>query len=656
MNTETNKEETSSESRDQASSGQHVFQADVARLLHLMVHSVYSDKDIFLRELISNAADACEKLRFEILSRTELSEAATDPLITVTLDPQARTIAIIDNGIGMDRGDLVDALGTIASSGTRAFIDRLSVSASGSSEMEEQELEGGRETDDRFIGQFGIGFYSAFMVADRVDVITRKAGTNEAWLWSSDGAGTYTIAPLPEAEAPSTGTRVVLHLKDTASTYCDRWTLERLVREHSGALSVPVELRSNPSDEPERIVDGTALWTRPRNAITPEEYADFYRSLSHQFDEPALTAHWRAEGRIEYTALAFVPGSRPLDLFDPSRKGKARLYVRRVLISDECDLLPGWLRFARVLVDSSDLPLNVSREMIQQTPAFTAIKKAVTNRIMQELTTAAEKTPDTFAEIWENFGAVIKEGLYEDPERRDSLFNIARFASSAGKGQRTLRDYVQDLKPNQTAIYYLVGEDAKRIAVSPQLEGFRARGVEVLLLSDPVDAFWVETAVGYDGKPFKSATRRDLDISLIPQLAEGASVSDPAPTAEVAALIAVMKDIIGAELADVRPSSRLSESPACLVAPESGPDLRLRRLLAEHGKLDETARHILEINPSHPLVVALAGRLGDAESRAFIEDAIWLILDEARMMDGEKPTDVGAFASRLFRVLQKAAS
>ncbi|MDB5570798.1 MAG: molecular chaperone HtpG [Hyphomicrobiales bacterium] len=646
-----------SETEDPAQApGQHAFKADVARLLHLMVHSVYSDKDIFLRELISNAADACEKLRFEAIANPDLAGADSEPLITIDLDADAKTIAVSDNGIGMDRDDLVGALGTIASSGTRAFLDRLAGQKSDEAEKEDREVEGGGDSDARLIGQFGIGFYSAFMVADRVDVTTRKAGSAEAWLWSSDGGGAYTIAPAPEANAPARGTRVVLHLKDSASSYCDKWTIERLVREHSGAISVPVELRAGSSDQSERLVDGSALWTKPKSEITSEDYTEFYRSFAHQFDEPALTAHWRAEGRIEYTALAFIPGSRPLDLFDPARKGKAKLYVRRVLISDDCDLLPGWLRFARVLVDTADLPLNVSREMIQQTPAFTAIKRAVTNRLVQELTKAAEKTPDVFAKIWENFGAVLKEGLYEDAERRDSLFKMARFATSAAKGLRTLSDYMADIRPNQTAIYYLVGEDAKRIAVSPQLEGFRARGIEVLLLSDPVDAFWVETAVGYDGKPFKSATRSDLDLSLIPLLDEAGSNADGQSSAEVAALIQRMKETIGADLADVRASSRLSESPACLVAPESGPDLRLRRLLAEHGKLDSESRRIMEVNPSHPLVVALSHRLGDPGSTEFVEDAIWLLYDEARMMDGENPADAGAFARRMFRVLQKAAS
>ncbi len=648
MTTETSKQDTTS--------GRHAFQADVARLLRLMVHSIYSDKDIFLRELISNAADACEKLRFEAIAHPELAGANQDPVITVTLNAEAKTIAVSDNGIGMDRDDLVEALGTIASSGTRAFIDRLSAQKDGGAVQEERELEGGGKSEGRLIGQFGIGFYSAFMVADRVDVTTRKAGSTEAWLWSSDGSGSYTIAPAQEDEAPSSGTRVVVHLKDSASNYSDRWTLERLIREHSGAISVPVDLRASPSDEPERIGDGNALWTRPKSAITAEEYTEFYRSFTHQFDEPALTAHWHAEGRIEYTAIAFIPGSRPLDLFDPARKGKAKLYVRRVLISDECDLLPGWLRFARVLVDSSDLPLNVSREMIQQTPAYAAIKRAVTNRLVQELTRVADHAPDVFAKVWENFGAVIKEGLYEDSERRDSLFKIARFASSAGKGLRSLNDYMLDLRPNQTAIYYLVGEDAKRISISPQLEGFRARGVEVLLLSDPVDAFWVETTVGYDGKPFKSATRSDVDLSLIPLLKESSTDSTAAPSAEVIALMARMKETIGAEIANVRPSNRLSESPACLVASEHGPDLRLRRLLAEHGKLDNAPTRILEINPSHQLITALSVRLGDDLSREFVEDAIWLIYDEARMMDGEQPSDAGAFASRMFRVLQKAAS
>lgn len=636
-----------------ANAGSHAFQADVARLLHMMVHSVYSERDIFLRELISNGADACEKLRYEAIARPELTVGDPSFVISVTLDPAGDTITVADNGVGMNRDDLVNALGTIASSGTRAFLNQ--TASQKADALEERESEGGAESEARLIGQFGIGFYSAFMVADRVDVLTRKAGEDQAWRWSSDGQSAYSLEPIAADQAPPRGTRVVLRLKESAADFKEPWRLEKIIREHSGAIGVPVDFREEPNSEAKRIADGTALWTKPKSAISEDDYQEFYRSISHQFDAPALTAHWRAEGRFEYTALAFVPGARPFDLFDPGRAGKARLYVRRVLISEDAELLPNWLRFVRLVVDSADLPLNVSREMIQHTPMFAAIKKAVTNRILQELVKLSDSDAERFAGVWENFGQVLKEGLYEDAERRDQLFKIARFTTTAGSSRR-LADYVSSLRPNQTSIFYLTGDDAARIAASPQLEGFRARGIEVLLLSDPVDAFWVETAVGYDGKPFRSVTQGDAAIESVP-LAEGeAATSNAETTPEVAALMAFMKQTLGDAVADVKASSRLSESPACLVAPAQGPDLRLRKILAQHGQAIDAPKPVLEINTSHPLLLALAGRLETDGERGFVEDASWLIHDEARLMDGEAPADAKSFAQRMFRVLQRAAT
>ncbi len=615
------------------------FEADVSRLLHLMVHSVYSDRDIFIRELVSNAADACEKLRYEALAKPELIESGPFA-ITVALDPEAKTLTVSDNGVGMTRADLTDALGTIARSGTKAFLDKLAA-------------EEANKEATALIGQFGIGFYSSFMVADEVVVETRRAGGDEAWRWSSDGKGAFTIAPLALDAAPERGTRVILHLNDASHEFSEAHRVERIVREHSGAVPVPIDLIEKPGAEPRRIADGAAIWAKPKSDVKPEEYAEFYRGLSGQFDEPALTMHWRAEGRHEYTVLAFIPGSRPFDLFDPARKGRNKLYVRRVLITEDADILPGWLRFMRLVVDSADLPLNVSREMIQESAVFTAIRKGVTNRIVQELGKLAESEPEKFAKAWENFGAVIKEGLYEDPERRDGLFKIARFSSTTHPdGGRTLVDYVAALRENQTAIYYLTGDDLKRLAASPQLEGFRARGVEVLLLSDPVDSFWVATSAGFDGKPFKSVSQGAADIKSI-ALIEGAKAPAEA-TGEVATLFAFVKQTLDKEVADVRASDRLTDSVACLIAPEFGPDRQLEKILASHGRLTERAKPILEINPTHPLTVSLARRFGDGKDKPLIEDAAWLILDEARLLEGATVEDPPAFAARMRRVLEKA--
>jgi molecular chaperone HtpG len=632
------------------------FQADVAKLLHLMVHSVYSDRDIFLRELLSNAADACEKLRYEALADPAL--AAAPFVITIAIDKAAGTLSIEDNGIGMSADDLAAHLGTIASSGTRAFLEK--TGALNPTPTDAEVVEDGPASEPRnldLIGQFGIGFYSAFMVADHVDVVTRRAGAEEAFVWRSDGKGTFSIESLSPAEAPSQGTRVILHLSSAAKDYLEPPRIEQIVREHSSALTVPIDLvESGGSVEPRRLTDGSALWTKPKASVSPEDYTEFYRSLAGAFDEPALTLHWRAEGRQEYTVLAFVPGSRPFDLFDPTRQGRGKLYVRRVLITDDAELLPRWLRFVRLVVDSADLPLNVSREMIQDSPLLGAIKKGVANRILQDLGKLAETEPDKLASIWDNFGVVLKEGLYEEPERRDALFKLARFATSSHPaGGRTLSDYVAGLKANQTAIYYLLGEDAKRLESSPQLEGFRARGIEVLLLPDPVDAFWVATAVGFDGKPFKSVTQGAADIKSVPLENESIETTNEVPAAGLASLYVLMKQVLGDEVADVRASDRLSESPACLVAADHGPDRRLERMLAGHGRLGETSKPVLEINPGHALIKALVAMIA-APDKSKLEDVIWLIFDEARLMEGETPQSPGEFAGRLTRILLRACA
>ncbi|MDB5597715.1 MAG: molecular chaperone HtpG [Hyphomicrobiales bacterium] len=631
----------------------HAFQADVSRLLHLMVHSIYSDRDIFVRELISNAADACEKLRYEALSESGLIKDDEGFSIRLTVDAEAGTITFADNGIGMSHDELIGALGTIASSGTRAFLEKLNGKGGA--------VEPDGETDQPvqgadLIGQFGIGFYSAFMVADHVEVQTHKAGTQEGWSWVSDGKGTFTVTPLPLESAPTHGTRVILHLSTNGKAYAEPGRLERIVREHSGAVAVPIDLLDKPDAEARRISEGMALWARPKSEITPDLYAEFYRGLAGQFDSPALTVHWRAEGRHEYTVLAFVPGSRPLDLFEPARKSRGKLYVRRVLITQDADLLPGWLRFVRIVVDSSDLPLNVSREMIQDSPIFAAIRKGIVNRLLQELTKLAENDADAYAKIWRDFGAVLKEGLYEDPERRDQLFKLARFATSTqAEPTRTLADYVGSLRENQTAIWYITGDDQKRLATSPQLEGFRARGIEVLLLSDPVDAFWVETALGYEGKPFKSVTHGMADIKSVPVLEGETAASDVPPAPDVARLLAFMKETLAGCVEDVRASDRLAASAACLVAPEHGRDRRLERLLAETGNLGMLSKPVLEVNPTHPLVTALASRFAAGGDGSLVEDAAWLIHDEARVADGDAPTDASAFTARLTRVLTRAA-
>ena len=613
------------------------FQADVAKLLHLMVHSVYSDKSVFLRELIANAADACERLRYEAIAAPALLGDDTKPRVTVALDP--RQLAVEDNGIGMNRDELIDALGTIARSGTKAFLERIEAGQSGEG-AEGQAL----------IGRFGVGFYSAFMVADRVEVISRRAGAEEAWLWSSDGKGDFSVTSAAGVTAPRRGTRVVLHLSDEAKSYTERATIEHLIKEQSGHVPVPIAIVEKAGTAPVEITDGAALWAKPKSEIATAEYTDFYRSVAGAFDEPALTVHFRAEGRQDYTALLFVPSSRPFDLFDPDRAGRIKLYVKRVFITNDAEILPRYLRFVRGVVDSADLPLNVSREKIQESPLLAAIKKGLGNRVFAELERLADKEPQTFTKIWDVFGAVIKEGLYEDFERREALLKLVRFNTTASDAWRSLKDYVGALRPNQTAIYYIAGDDLTRLKSSPHLEGFRARGIEVLLLSDPVDTFWVVPSSGFDGKPLKSVTQGAADLALIPRL-DAAETPAPALSEPVKEFLGFLKAALGEAVAEVRASDRLTDSPVCLVAPDKGPDRALERLLAGAGRLTSATKPVLEVNPRHELIAALAA-LGEAD-RAFKEDAAHLLFDEARLLDGDRPADARSFSDRLGRVLKR---
>ncbi|WP_267549077.1 molecular chaperone HtpG [Rhizobium rhizogenes] len=615
----------------------HVFEADVARLLHMMVHSVYSDKDVFLRELISNAADACEKLRYEAIAAPALLAKDPESRILLTLDADANKLIVEDNGIGMSREEMIEALGTIARSGTRAFMERIEAQKQG---------EGAQ-----LIGQFGVGFYSCFMVADRVDVVSRRAGADDAWIWLSDGKGGYSVAPIDAVEAPARGTRITLHLMEDAKNYASRWSVERIVKEQSGHVPVPIKIAEKPGEEATQLTDGTALWTKSKNDITSEEYADFYRGMSGQYDEPALTVHFRAEGRHEYSALAFVPGSQPFDLFDPDRKGRMKLYVKRVFITDEAELLPRYLRFVRGLVDTNDLPLNVSREMIQESAILSAIRKGVTNRIITAIEKLAESDQDAFLKLWENFGSLIKEGIHEDFERRAQLLALSRFRTTAsGEGYRSLADYVKDGKEGQEAVYYLVGGSLEQLKASPQLEGFRARGIEVLLLSDSVDSFWVMNAPEFEGKSFKSITQGSADLAQFKKLDEDKAENTSA-SAEVQAFIDFAKEKLADEVSDVRASDRLIESAVCLVASEQGYDRQLEKILQGAGRLQSGAKPILEVNMDHPVVKAIAAKI-DAPSLR--DDAAFLLLDQARVLDGDKPADPRAFAERLVRVMEKA--
>ncbi|WP_436643803.1 molecular chaperone HtpG [Microbaculum sp. FT89] len=632
MSTKTKKTEKS----EAPAAGSYAFEAEVGRLLDLMVHAVYSDRDVFLRELISNGADACEKLRYAARQDDSLLKGDPALAVTVTPDADAGTLTIADNGIGMDRDELVANLGTIARSGTQAFVEALNESGGDGAES------------SSLIGRFGIGFYSAFMVADRVDVVSRKAGATEGYRWSSDGRGTYEIEP--DDSAPERGTRIVLHMKDDARDFLEPHRLEQIVHAHSAHVPVPIRLKEG--ETAREIADGGALWLKPKSELSEDDYREFYRHVAGAWDEPALTVHYAAEGRQAYRVLLFVPTEKPFDMFDPARKGRTRLYVRRVFITDDAELMPGYLRFVRGLVDSDDLPLNISREMLQESPLLGQIRKAVANRVLSELAKLADKEPERYTQIWSAFGPVLKEGLYEDIERRDTLLGLARFHTTGDPdGWRSLKDYVADMRENQTAIYYVTGDSAAQAAASPHLEGFRARGIEVLLLTDPVDHFWVRVATGFDGKPLKSVSQGDADIANIALLDENAADEDNEAGPAVATLAAFVKQTLGDAVQDVRASTRLAESPVCLVATEGALDRRLERMLAKQEGAPERAAPVLELNPRHALIKHLAAQAAGDDDKALLADAAWLLYDEACILDGETPADPAAFAGRLTRLL-----
>ncbi|UCH76204.1 MAG: molecular chaperone HtpG [Rhodospirillales bacterium] len=608
------------------------FQAEMSRLLDIVAHSLYSDKDIFLRELISNSSDACDRLRHAALTEPELAAGDADYGIAVTVDKTARTVSVADNGIGMNRDDLIANLGTIAKSGTAAFLESLT---------------GDARKDTSLIGQFGVGFYSAFMVADRVEVVTRRAGEDQAWRWSSDGKGSFTVAP---AERAGRGTTVIIHLDKDQDGYLAKEKLSGIVKRYSDHIPFPITV-AGADDAPEQANTGAALWTRPKSEITADQYKEFYHHVAHMADDPWATLHFHAEGVIDYRALLFVPSTRPLDLFQPERESRVKLYVKRVFITDhETGLVPAWLRFVRGIVDSEDLPLNVSREMLQDNPVTAKIRTTIVKRLLDDLDKKAKDDSDAYETFWNNFGAVLKEGIYEGAAERDRLVKLARFRSTAADGLVSLDDYIGRIKEGQDEIYYISGDDVDALARSPQLEGFRAKGVEVLLLTDPVDEFWVPMLGIYEGKPFKSVTRGGADLSKI-KGAGGEDAKDEKAESELAPLVAAIKLALGDKVKDVRSSDRLTDSAVCLVAGEGDMDIHLERILRAHKQLDTAAARILEINPKHALIKALGEAARQDGKAPLIEDAAHLLLDQARILEGEPVTDAADFAKRMSKAM-----
>jgi len=609
------------------------FQAEVSRLLEIVAHSLYSEKEIFLRELISNASDACDRLRYQALTEPQLIAGDANFRVVLEPDEKKRILVVADNGIGMSRQEMIDNLGTIARSGTAAFMKQFS---------------GDQKTDLALIGQFGVGFYSAFMVAREVEVVSKKAGEAIAHRWVSDGKGQFTIE---EVERPGRGTTITLHLNEADEQYATPARLEAIVKKYSDHIALPIML--DHAGKEKTLNSASALWMRPKAEITAEQYKEFYHHVGHAFDEPWLTLHNKAEGVFEYTTLLYVPGSKPFDLFDPGRKHRVKLYVRRVFITEDAqELLPPYLRFLRGIVDSEDLPLNVSREMLQNNPTLARMRGQIVKRVLGELAKKAKDEPQEYAKFWENFGAVLKEGIYEDRENSDAILELARFRSTAGEGFVSLEDYVGRMKPGQEAIYTIAGDFIETVAKSPQLEGFRARGIEVLYLTDPVDEFWTSAVGEYKKKEFKSVTRGAADLDKIADT-DKKDETDEKQASDVAALVAVLKLALGDAVKDVRASKRLTDSAVCLIADEHDMDIHLERLLRQHRQLGADSKRILEINPKHALIaqlVKLAGKDGAADALC---DFAWILLDQARILEGEPLPDPALFAKRLSSVLAK---
>lgn len=617
---------------DTASKETFSFQTEVGQLLDIVAGSLYSNREIFLRELVSNASDACDKLRYEALTDASLLEGGQEFAIKIEIDSKAKTLTVSDNGIGMNHQDLLDTLGTIAKSGTSNFLNAL-----------DDENKG----DLGLIGQFGVGFYSAFMVAENVSVTTRKAGEKEAWLWASDGKGQFTIEPTTR---DGNGTSVTLSLKKDAKEFLEDARVKHIIRTYSDHISFPVLLGED------TLNSASAIWTRPAKDITSEQYTEFYRHSGHAYDEPWLTMHNRVEGLLSYTNLLFVPSMAPFDLYEPERKSHVKLYVNRVFITDDTQgLLPPYLRFLRGVVDSEDLSLNVSREMLQSDPKLSKLKTGLTKRVLGELKKKATKAPEDYAAFWTNFGAVLKEGLVEEIALREKILEICRFKSTHNDDLTSLAEYVERIKEGQDAIYYIVGEDASKIARSPHLEGFKAKGVEVLLLSDSVDEFWLQHITEFEGKSFKSITRGSDDLDKIDDADKDEKKDEP-EAKELDKLIELIKAELGDAIKDVRPSKRLTDSPVCLIADDGDMDVTLERMLKRAGQLQHSTPRVLELNPTHQIILKLAERASNDDNAqdALLKDAAHLLLDQARISEGEAPSDALEFSRRLTAVMSIA--
>ena len=614
------------------------FQTEVSQLLKLMINSVYSEKEVFVRELVSNASDACDKLRY--LSNTKEKLIKDDPnfKIQITIDKKNNLITISDNGIGMNKKDLVSNLGTIARSGTAHFLKELSES---------------KTKDLSLIGQFGVGFYSAFMVASQTKVTTRKAGENKLWIWTSDGESSFTIEESEDSNLleSNRGTSIELTLTKESKEYLDKDRIENIIKRYSDHISIPIYVIDGSEKKDEKIDSvnsASAIWTRPKNKITEEQYKEFYNHAGQMFDDPWMTSHYKAEGKIEYTVLNFIPSTKPFDLYDPARENRLKLYVKRVFITDNCpELIPPYLRFLRGIIDSEDLPLNISREMLQNNPVVTKIRSSLVKRTISDLKKKIDKDRESYEKFWENFGPVLKEGIYEDFERKDSILEISLFKNSKSKKLITLNEYIESMGKKQKDIYFMTGDSYENIINNPSLEGYKSRDINVLILDDPVDSFWTSSTPSYQEKSFKSVTRGMDDLNKI-----DGEKKDDKNEKSVEPLINLLKEKLKEKVKDVRVSSRLTDSPVCLVSDEGAMDPQLEKILQQHNQLNQgLSLKVMEINPQHKLIKKLAKMSKDKASISEVENISILLYEQSKILDGEKPSDPVEFSKKLIETI-----
>ncbi|CAL7960509.1 Chaperone protein HtpG [Alphaproteobacteria bacterium] len=616
------------------------FDAAIGRILQLMIYSIYTNKDIFLRELISNASDACDKLRYLAIKTPEL---LSTPLKIITkIDKIRNELSIEDNGIGMNEQDLIENLGTIANSGTQKFLES---------------LESNRNDDLQLIGQFGVGFYSAFMVASGVTVYSTKVGEDVTYIWESDGTENFSIQQY--TKTLPRGTTIKLHIKPSEVEYLEKYKLHHIISTYSDHIAFPIELIDGENNKAEVVNKGVVLWARPKSEITQEEYKEFYNHIAHSPDEPWLVIHNKLEGNMEYTSLLFIPKNKPYDLFHPDRKTRIKLYIKRVFITDENYLMPSYLRFMRGIVDSSDLPLNISRETLQHNIIVAKIRKSIVKKILTELQKKAQEEPQEYVQFWLNFGEVLKEGLCEpNLEEKEQLLNVCRFYSSkSGDALMSLDQYIANMKDGQSEIFFLNGEDLDALRQNPQLEGFTKRNIEVLFFQNPVDDFWVNAINQYKNKELKSIVRSNIDLDEIQKIVLNSDANTEVSKdievadADVQQLINYIKSVLRDKVCDVTVSTKLINSPACLSVPEGAMNIRMEKILLEQKQLHKRSTKILEINPRHPIIKRITRAMNASEDKDNIIDLVEIVFQQACLVAGETLDNPGAFVAKINAML-----